>query len=70
MEIFTLMAWMCQNEKIRKIFFVFWVIWDRRMVIFPRLQVMEYLEVYAHAQGLYGFGCERALHGGASDGAS
>ena len=29
---------------------------------FPRLQVMEYLEVYAHAQ--------RALHGGASDGAS
>ena len=21
---------------------------------FPRLQVMEYLEVYAHAQGLYG----------------
>lgn len=36
---------------------------------FPRLQVMEYLEVYAHAQGLYGLGSERALHGGASDGA-
>ena len=30
----TLMGWMCQNEKIRKIFFVFWAIWDRRMVIF------------------------------------
>ena len=30
----TTLLRMCQNEKIRKIFFVFWAIWDRRMVIF------------------------------------
>lgn len=63
-------GWMCQNEKNKKNILRILGYMGSQDGYFPRLQVMEYLEVYAHAQGLYGLAARERCHGGASDGAS